>query len=71
MVQASAPHPQQPCGRCGTVSSGTATQGSALPATPFCLPRLRPEFFARFGARLRPARKIIAGRRRGGVPAVP
>ena len=48
----SAPHPQSPCGRCATCSSGTATHGRELPAAPGCLPRLRPEAFTGLGCGL-------------------
>jgi hypothetical protein len=48
----SAPHPQYPCGRCATCSSGIATQGSELPGAPCCLPRRRPDPFTGLGAGL-------------------
>ena len=58
----SAPHAQPPCGRYATCSSGCATHGSELPGAPRCLPRSRPEPFARLGdGFLRPGRSSVEG----------
>jgi hypothetical protein len=58
----SAPHPQVPWGRWAICSSGSRTHAKVLPGAPGCLPRDRPDPFARRRAGfVRPGRSSVEG----------